>query len=571
MDKTTASQKFQQSVRLFSQKRYVEALILLDELNAAFPKQKQVLYGRAQCLAELQRHAEAIAVCDQAIEWFDDANAKKLKARIQRDNFHTIEGPTDLATLLGASAPPAGGGTGLPNLSGLLDLPPMPKPAAAGYRPARSSRRRFYTLLACAAGLLVVLALGFPVLASMRQEEKSAAQPAALAAAGDAGAAAEPQAAPAEPRGCERPETIGGSGTAETIGEGEDTMTLLRIQGNRYELGYWYGKLLADQIAETWKLVQAMAEREGIPMQMVDAAAATLWQEKNFDMGPWSTEVQGIADGCADAGHPELTFSVLKRIAAIPDLSEYNCSLFVAWGAATLNGETYQMRNLDWSMDTGFQNYPVVAVYSPEDGVKHAVVGFAGVIGVSVGGMNVEGLAVSEIMGHFCDQETLEGIPFPFLLRDVLYFDTDLQSALARMKSATRTNQYHYALADPDAPDPKGRLLFTSNTRFDEYTDNQSVKPHPCADVKPFHESMDDVVYWKNHNGRDNDVLYDAILERYGQIDAEKAIEIAKAACVDGTLVSIIYHNSGNDMWVAFAEGLTPGPRQTYVHVKLDD
>ncbi len=66
-------------------------------------------------------------------------------------------------------------------------------------------------------------------------------------------------------------------------------------------------------------------------------------------------------------------------------------------------------------------------------------------------------------------------------------------------------------------------------------------------------------------------MLYDAILERYGQIDAEKAIEIAKAACVDGTLVSIIYHNSGNDMWVAFAEGLTPGPRQTYVHVKLDD
>ena len=568
MDKTTASQKFQQSVRLFSQKRYVEALILLDELNAAFPKQKQVLYGRAQCLAELQRHAEAIAVCDQAIEWFDDANAKKLKARIQRDNFHTIEGPTDLATLLGVSAPPAGGGTGLPNLSGLLDLPPMPEPAAAGYRPARSSRRRFYTLLACAAGLLVVLALGFPVLASMRQEEKSAAQPAALAAAGDAGAAAEPQAAPAEPRGCERPETIGGSGTAETIGEGEDTMTLLRIQGNRYELGYWYGKLLADQIAETWKLVQAMAEREGIPMQMVDAAAATLWQEKNFDMGPWSTEVQGIADGCADAGHPELTFSVLKRIAAIPDLSEYNCSLFVAWGAATLNGETYQMRNLDWSMDTGFQNYPVVAVYSPEDGVKHAVVGFAGVIGVSVGGMNVEGLAVSEIMGHFCDQET-EGIPFPFLLRDVLYFDTDLQSVLARMKSATRTNQYHYALGTRRAGPERGAAVYQQ--RGLTSTRQPVRRAHPCADVKPFHESMDDVVYWKNHNGRDNDVLYDAILERYGQIDAEKAIEIAKAACVDGTLVSIIYHNSGNDMWVAFAEGLTPGPRQTYVHVKLDD
>jgi hypothetical protein len=384
--------------------------------------------------------------------------------------------------------------------------------------------------------------------------------------------AVEPTEAPAEEaRGCDRPETIGGSGTAETIGEGADTITLVKIQGNRYELGYWYGKLLADQITETWKLVQAMAEKEGIPMAVVDMAVGALWQEKNFDVEPWNTELQGIADGCADAGKPEITFEVLKRVASIPDLSEYNCSLFAAWGAATLDGETFQMRNLDWSMDTGFQDYPVVVIYAPEDGNKHAVVGFAGVIGASVGGMNDKGLGVSEIMGHFCDDETLEGMPFPFLLRDVLYFDSDLQSALDRMKGATRTNQYHYAIADPNAEDPKARLLFTSNTRFDEYVDNQSVDPHPCEGVKPFHESLDDVVYWKNHNGKDNDVLFNAIKERYGKIDAPKAIEIAKAACVDGTLVSIIYHNSGNNMWVAFAEGLTPGPHQQYVQVKLAD
>ena len=374
----------------------------------------------------------------------------------------------------------------------------------------------------------------------------------------------------AETRGCERPETIGGSGTSESIGEGDDAITLVKIQGNRYELGYWYGKLLADQIAETWKLVQVMAEKKGIPMEVVDAAAGALWQAKNYDVAPWNTEVQGMADGCADAGQPQITFSILKSIASVPDLSEYNCSLFAAWGAATLNGETFQMRNLDWAMDTGFQDYPVVAIYTPDDGIKHAVVGFAGVIGVSVGGMNAKGLAVSEIMGYFCDEETLDGMPFPFLLRDVLYFDSTLQSALDRMRTAVRTNQYHYAVADPNAEDPKARLLMTSHTRFDEYADNQSVNPHPCADLKPFHESLDDAIYWKNHNGKNNDVLFHAIQERYGQIDAEKAIEIAQAACVDGTLVSIIYHNSGNDMWVAFAEGLTPAPRQQYVHVNLD-
>ena len=442
-----------------------------------------------------------------------------------------------------------------------------------------------YVRLASVLGIALLVALGAPFLGCSQQKSadvgsaEESAPPAAEESAAEAEAAKpaeaeeaeKAEAAEEEARGCPRPETIGGSGTAETIGQGADTMTLVKIQGNRYELGYWYGKLLADQIGETWKMVQAMAEREGIPMQIVEAASKQLWQEKNYDVQPWNAEVQGMADGCADGGHPEITFNVLKSIASIPDLSEYNCSLFVAWGNATLDGETFQMRNLDWSMDTGFQDYPVVAIYTPDDGVKHAVVGFAGVIGVSVGGMNVEGLAVSEIMGHFCDEETLDGVPFPFLLRDVLYFDKDLASALERMRSATRTNQYHYALADPDAEDPKGRLLFTSRTRFDEFTDDAFVETHPCEDVKPFHESMDDVVYWKNHNGRDNEVLFNAIKERYGQIDAAKAIEIARIACVDGTLVSIIYHNSANEMYVAFAEGQTPGPRQEFVHVALDE
>ncbi len=583
MDKSAATQKFQQSKQLFSQQRYADALVVLDELNAAFPRQQELLYARALCLAELQRPQEALSACEQSIQLFDDTRAKALKAQIERESVQAPASSTDFAGLSGGALG-AGLLDDLPSLSGFAGIPPLPEPGSVpqtAHAPVRPSRRKPLVLAGCALAALVLFVLGTPFLSCMQDsgevatvEDGAPTQPApetTPAPAAQPAAVAEAESPGQELRGCPRPATIGGSGTAETIGQDFDTLTLLKIQGNRYELGYWYGKLLGDQIGETWKLVQAMAQREGIPMPVVEAAAGQLWQEKNFDLQPWNTELQGIADGCAEAGHPEITFTVLKQIASIPDLSEHSCSLFVAWGNATLDGETYQMRNLDWSMDTGFQNYPVVAVYTPDDGVKHAVVGFAGVIGVSVGGMNVEGLAVSEIMGHFCDKETLEGIPFPFLLRDVLYFDRDLQAGLDRMKSAKRTNQYHYALADPNAEDPKGRLLFTSTTRFDEFIDNQSVDPHPCPDVTPFHESLDDVVYWKNHNGRDNDVLHGAILERYGQIDAEKAIEIARIACVKGTLVSIIYHNSGNDMWVAFAEGETPGPQQEYVHIQLDD
>jgi len=266
-----------------------------------------------------------------------------------------------------------------------------------------------------------------------------------------------------------------------------------------------------------------------------------------------------------------VTYQRLRHMLAVGDISEHGCSLFAAWGKATVGGDLYQTRNLDWSMDTGLQNYPVIAIYNPTDGgQRHAVVGFAGMLGVAVGGMNMAGLAVSEIQGYFGDDETLAGIPFPVLLRDVLYSDTTMEAGLKRIQSATRTNQYHYALGDPAAPNAKGALLFTSNTRCDIFTDDKFVTKHPVADCTPFCKPIEDVVYWKNHNGSGNQIMFDAITASYGTIDAEKAKEIAIKAGVDGTLVSIVYHNTGRDMWVAFAEGATPAHKQGYVHVSLD-
>ncbi|MCP4640589.1 MAG: hypothetical protein GY851_09160 [bacterium] len=360
----------------------------------------------------------------------------------------------------------------------------------------------------------------------------------------------------------------GGWGTIQTVGTGTDEITLVNVGGTRYEMGNWYGWLLADQVADCWAVFSAYATANGITPAVCDAAVASMWQSAYFDTTAWNAELQGIADGCAEAGRPEITLQELQRMAVIPDISEYNCSLFAAWGAATESGETFQMRNLDWTMTAGVQDYPVVAVYHPDDGNTHAVVGYAATIGAAVGGMNVSGIGVSEIMGHFDDAETLDGIPFPVLLRDILYHDTTLSAALTRMSTVTRTNQYHYALADPSASDPKGRLLFTSNTRCDVFGDEQVIN-HPAESPDPYHAVLDDVVYWKNHNGSGNQLLHDAIATHYGTLDAADAMSIARTAGVSGTITSIIYHNSANEFYVAFAEDLDPAQNQEYVHFSL--
>ncbi len=359
----------------------------------------------------------------------------------------------------------------------------------------------------------------------------------------------------------------GGWGTIETVGSGSDTVTLVRVGGDRYQMGYWYGRLIADQISKAWEGLSNVA---AVPEAAYDAAIDALWRAEYFDTTAWELELRGVVDGCIDAGHPEVTYRTLLKMMVVPDISEYNCGLYALWGNATKEGKLYQLRNLDWSMDTGLQNYPLVTIYYPEDGEKHALVGFAGLLGAAGGGINEHGLAVSEIMGHFCDTETLDGIPFPILLRDVLYHDSTLDAALARMSGATRTNQYHYCVADPNAPDPKGRLLFTSHTRFDQYGD-VSVVGHPCESPDPFHTALDDVVYWKKHNGGGNENLYNAIAARYGAIGPEEAIEIAKADGVNGTLLSIVYGNSTGEFWVAFAEGAEPAHHQGYVHFSLSE
>jgi hypothetical protein len=204
-------------------------------------------------------------------------------------------------------------------------------------------------------------------------------------------------------------------------------------------------------------------------------------------------------------------------------------------------------------------------VYHPDDGKTHAVIGYAGMLGAAIGGMNECGIAQSEIQGFFGDPETLQGIPFPILLRDILYYDSTLEEATKRMAGAVRTNQYHYSIGDPAAPGAKAKLYFASNTRCDQFTDSEFVTTHPCVTPNPFCEKIENAIYWKKHNGGGNQIMFDAIKARYGAIDSTRAIEIAVAAGTEGTLTSIIYNATTREFWVANAEDMEPAHKREYV------
>lgn len=82
MDKGQAQSQFQKADDFYRQKRYEEALIVLDRLDAAFPGKRNIMLPRARCLRHLKRPQEAMAVCDRLIELYGDERAAKLKTAI---------------------------------------------------------------------------------------------------------------------------------------------------------------------------------------------------------------------------------------------------------------------------------------------------------------------------------------------------------------------------------------------------------------------------------------------------------------------------------------------------------
>ena len=130
----------------------------------------------------------------------------------------------------------------------------------------------------------------------------------------------------------------------------------------------------------------------------------------------------------------------------IGELTKGSCSMYGAWGTSTYEGKMLQMRALDWDTTGPFQNFPQVTVYHAGDdddlGHSFANVGWTGWLG-SITGMSSANMAISEIGVSFPDatfgKESRFGIPFTFILRDILQFDSSLQDAISRISSSNRT------------------------------------------------------------------------------------------------------------------------------------
>eukprot|EP00003_Mantamonas_plastica_P024434 TRINITY_DN454_c0_g1_i3.p1 TRINITY_DN454_c0_g1~~TRINITY_DN454_c0_g1_i3.p1 ORF type:complete len:265 (+),score=73.77 TRINITY_DN454_c0_g1_i3:1278-2072(+) len=139
----------------------------------------------------------------------------------------------------------------------------------------------------------------------------------------------------------------------------------------------------------------------------------------------------------------------------LPELVKAGCSLFGATKSATPNPtDLIQLRSLDWDANGPLQKCSAVMVYHYDNtshGIDYANIGWCGFIGV-VSGVSSSRIALSEKHGdRITGEDSRIGIPFTYMLRDLLKYVTTVEGATNAMSKAHRTCSVHLGVGDGKA------------------------------------------------------------------------------------------------------------------------
>mmetsp|Transcript_13527 Transcript_13527/g.31136 ORF Transcript_13527/g.31136 Transcript_13527/m.31136 type:complete len:438 (+) Transcript_13527:18-1331(+) len=350
-----------------------------------------------------------------------------------------------------------------------------------------------------------------------------------------------------------------------TVGDGEDRINVVHVWGTPYQWGEAQGQLLQKEaqglISELWSYLELQVEQGvngtiRLPEEVLkiiadvglDGALDLTWEAtKKYSGEYFFQEMQGLADAAG------VEYKKIRRIHMIGELTKGSCSMYGAWGAATAGGSTLQLRALDWDVDGPFKDFPQITVYhtgNGDQGSDFINIGWTGWVG-SITGLNSHRMAISEIGVSFPDdtfgKESRFGVPFTFLLRDILQFDRSLNDSITHLTDAKRTCNLILGVGDGKESAFRGVRYSGSNIAF---FDDKNLEPE--AD---WHPRIENVVYY----GMDwlcpgySEVLARQIKAHHGNITAENTIRDIVPITQTGNLHIAVYDLSNSVFYVANA------------------
>lgn len=349
------------------------------------------------------------------------------------------------------------------------------------------------------------------------------------------------------------------NGTAYIAGQPGFEFWVAHIYGDGYSLGYAHGSLFKAELPALIDAVWAYMEKQVTSaLQFLPAWLSEMIANFGLDVAldflaiiekpstptHFFDELRGIADASG------VDYQRLLRIHLIGELTQGDCSMYGAWGDATADGKTMAFRALDWDTDIPTVQYPAVFVYHPTEGHAFANVGFVGWIG-ALSGQSSKQMSIHEIGVSYPDNtfgnESFAGIPFTFLLRDILQFDNTYEDSIERIKGANRTCDLILGVGDGKAGTARG---FQYSASVANVFDDTNLEPYNAT----WHPRIPSVVYW----GMDwlcpsfNKAMADQIHTNYGQLDAAVTIRDIAPLVQTGDTHAVVYDLTEQLMYVSF-------------------
>uniref|UniRef100_A0A7S3G4I9 Acid ceramidase-like protein n=2 Tax=Palpitomonas bilix TaxID=652834 RepID=A0A7S3G4I9_9EUKA len=371
------------------------------------------------------------------------------------------------------------------------------------------------------------------------------------------------------------------NGKLYRAGDDEDVFDIVHVWGTPYEMGYAQGQLQKEKankfITSLWAYLEAQVIEAingtvswipvGVAKWVADvgldvALDLTYDATKKYSGSYFEEEMKGICDASG------ADYKTLRRIHMIGELTKGSCSMMGAWGTATEDGTPLlAFRALDWNTDGPFKDFPQVTVYhpTPGSGNGHAFmnVGWVGWIG-SITGMSSMDMAICEIGVSFPDdtfgQESRLGIPFTYILRDILQFDVTIDDSISRIVNADRTCDLILGVGDGKLNEFRSVQYSHSVARF---FDDKNLLPLN----ETWHPRIPDTVY----HGMDwlcpgySVVLANQIKEHHGGINADIAIHNILPVVQTGDLHIAVYDFANDAIFIANArKDAASGPLNAY-------
>jgi hypothetical protein len=274
------------------------------------------------------------------------------------------------------------------------------------------------------------------------------------------------------------------------IEDGDGILTL-HLTGTPYEMGFQQGDLLRSEIREEIRrsVYQSHIQEGGISHLLLLRLAREIDAHLPSE---YREEMAGLAEGAGvsyaqvlllntyqdvisqpwpDESTQKLVLSVSPAFVPHfrpPDVVDSNNAPardgssgrflytvvsggFSVFGQATLDAGLIQAA--EFAAPLPSTDELVVVHYQPSVGNSFVAVRRPGMIGLSLG-LNEERIAVTALPSPSQDA-SLQGVPLPFLLREVLQYAGDIPAALRIVASAERSTGYSVLIGDGKRPDAK--------------------------------------------------------------------------------------------------------------------